>query len=666
MDARIIDNTQPLVSATHQAYRPDIDGLRAIAVLSVVVFHAFPGLLKGGFIGVDIFFVISGFLISSIIFRSVDAGTFTFTQFYGRRVRRIFPSLCVVLVFSFGFGWFNLFAHEYAQLGKHIAAGAGFISNFALWSEVGYFDRAAETKPLLHLWSLGIEEQYYIIWPLLVYVMAKSKFRLIPFATLAILGASFVANVWEIASDHVASFYSPQTRFWELLVGSILAYGSLHWPTISKPSNWYVVNLTALIGALLLACAFVLIGKDSAFPGWWAVLPTIAAAALIWAGPHSVLNRMLSNPVSVWFGRVSYPLYLWHWPILSFMSITYAEFEPGPERRLVAVALAVVCASATLYFVERPVRSGGSSRSKILGLVTAMIGIGTIGAWTYQSGGFVGSGFRSEDREQFAAYYGDTRGYLEESGYYSYMHVECDFYDYAAWRGGRHTAKPVASIAQHCYVRDPSYRKSVLIWGDSHAAQLHVGLKHNLPSEWQILQVTGSGCPPDIAASRSSEVNWCEQSNWFASQVIAQVKPDVVIVADQFGRSVERETEIVERLTALGTSRIVFAGSTPHWTASLPAIVARRLWENTPRRTFVGLNTVVFEKNEVRKKTFRQTSAKRFVDIMGVLCNADGCLTYLGDDKLSGLTSWDYGHLTPPASDLVARGGLVDAITAPN
>lgn len=152
---------------SHPKYRPDIDGLRAIAILSVVVFHAFPSWIKGGFIGVDVFFVISGFLISTIIFENLDKGTFSLTEFYARRIKRIFPALILVLVACFAFGWFALLADEYQQLGKHIAGGAAFISNFVLWDESGYFDNAADTKPLLHLWSLGVEEQFYIIWPLL-------------------------------------------------------------------------------------------------------------------------------------------------------------------------------------------------------------------------------------------------------------------------------------------------------------------------------------------------------------------------------------------------------------------------------------------------------------------------------------------------------------------
>jgi len=183
--------TNPALHLSHPKYRPDIDGLRAIAVLSVVAFHAFPSWMKGGFIGVDVFFVISGFLISTIIFENLDKGTFSFSEFYARRIKRIYPALLIVLTASIVFGWFSLLADEYKQLGKHTMAATGFISNFVLWSEAGYFDNSAETKPLLHLWSLGIEEQFYFIWPLLCWFFWRMKFYRLALVVGFILASFF-------------------------------------------------------------------------------------------------------------------------------------------------------------------------------------------------------------------------------------------------------------------------------------------------------------------------------------------------------------------------------------------------------------------------------------------------------------------------------------------
>ena len=199
-----------LKMASQLDYRPDIDGLRAIAVLAVIGFHAFPAWIRGGFVGVDVFFVISGYLISTILLTGMERGSFRFFQFYIRRIRRIFPALIVVLLACMVAGWLVLFSSEYKALGKHVAGSAAFVSNFVLWNEAGYFDKAAATKPLLHIWSLGIEEQFYIVWPLLLYLVWRRKAATLALLLL-LLFFSFAFNV--LSSDPAADFYSPLTRF---------------------------------------------------------------------------------------------------------------------------------------------------------------------------------------------------------------------------------------------------------------------------------------------------------------------------------------------------------------------------------------------------------------------------------------------------------------------
>lgn len=187
------------------------------------MFHAFPGWLKGGFIGVDVFFVISGYLISTHIFENLDKGLFSFADFFGRRIRRIFPALILVMACSLAFGWFALLADEYAQLGKHVASGSAFIANFILVDESGYFDNAAETKPMLHLWSLAVEEQFYIVWPLVLWVAWKRNFNLL-IVTFIFAVSSFYLNLRFVTSHPVETFFLPAGRFWELLSGSVLAW----------------------------------------------------------------------------------------------------------------------------------------------------------------------------------------------------------------------------------------------------------------------------------------------------------------------------------------------------------------------------------------------------------------------------------------------------------
>lgn len=388
-----MSSIQPHLS--HPKYRPDIDGLRAIAVLSVVVFHAFPSFVKGGFVGVDVFFVISGYLISTIIFENLDKGTFSFTEFYARRIRRIFPALILVLVASYAFGWFALLADEYKQLGKHTAAGAGFVSNIVLWNEAGYFDNSAETKPLLHLWSLGIEEQFYIIWPLLLGLAWKRKFNLLLITVLVAI-ASFYLNVRGIKKDDaVAAFYSPQTRFWELLSGSLLA-----WLTLYKTERLTSIrtrlgadgktlsNIVSFIGLFLLGYGFWGINKEFSFPGWWAIVPVLGAVLIILSGANVWINRtLLSNKLAVWFGLISFPLYLWHWPLLSFARIAEGGDVPSRTIRIGAVLLSIVLAWLTYKLVERPLRLGNHSRSKVISLALLMAIVGYVGYNTYSRDG---------------------------------------------------------------------------------------------------------------------------------------------------------------------------------------------------------------------------------------------------------------------------------------
>jgi peptidoglycan/LPS O-acetylase OafA/YrhL len=393
------------MSLTHPTYRSDIDGLRAIAVLSVVAFHAFPKAMTGGFTGVDVFFVISGFLISTILYGSLERNQFSLIDFYGRRIRRIFPALILVLASCFAAGWFVLLPDEYAQLGKHMAGGAGFVQNFVLWGESGYFDNLAETKPLLHLWSLGIEEQFYIFWPLILWAGYRLRFNLLAI-TLLLAITSFVLNIRgiNVTKDLIATFYAPQTRFWELLIGATLAYLSLHsqvimnkWSVLSatKVSSHAWANIRSTLGVLLLVLGFVLTNKKSAFPGWWALLPAIGSVLILSAGAQAWINKtVLSNRVLVWFGLISYPLYLWHWALLSFARILEGGV-PSEWVRAVLVVASIALSAATYYLVEKPIRFGKHLKAKTVTLILLMGVVGFVGYNAYQREGL---GFREIGR----------------------------------------------------------------------------------------------------------------------------------------------------------------------------------------------------------------------------------------------------------------------------
>ncbi len=449
-------------------YRQDIDGLRAVAVLFVVIFHAFPEWVDGGFIGVDVFFVISGFLISKIVRDGLEEGTFSFSGFYVRRIRRIFPALLLVLVASFICGWFALLADEYKRLGKHIAGGAGFVSNFMFWSETGYFDNSAETKPLLHLWSLGVEEQFYIFWPLLLWLAKRINFSYLALAIVVAI-TSFCLNLGEVGRDAAAAFYLPQTRMWELLCGGILVFlvsvESADGCSINKSLKRGVATLAyrstifkntkmlrdaiSCSGFLLLLCGVFFIKKEYRFPGGWAIVPVLATVLIIAAGPSAWVNRkILSNRLAVWLGLISFPMYLWHWPLLSFARIVEGAL-PSITIRIVCVAISVALAWATYRFVERPIRF---SKPKITILVLFMAGVGFTGY-----GAYLGNGFEFREANEL------TQKYAE-------VYRPTFANNWSAWLDKR--CKAVITSPMGLICRFTTNAPKILVIGDSHAAQL--------------------------------------------------------------------------------------------------------------------------------------------------------------------------------------------------
>lgn len=364
-------------------YRPDIDGLRAIAVIFVVCFHAFPNIFKGGFVGVDIFFVISGYLITKIIFESLNAGVFSFQDFYLRRIKRIFPALSLVLFAVCLFGSLSLYVDEYNHLKKHMAGGGFFLSNFLLWSESGYFDVSAETKPLLHLWSLGVEEQFYLVWPLLIFFAWRKKIRL-GFLIPLLAAASFFYGVLVIFDDAVGAFYSPVSRFWELLSGGCLAvFAAQNKKDSVYDSEVSSSNFLSVIGAALLVLSFLIIDRSDLFPGLWAVFPVLSAICLIAAGDRAYINRkILSNPVLVWFGLISFPLYLWHWPLISFSHIIFGDLHKEIIR-IAVIFISILLAWGTYNFIEQPIRSAKCSYLRLPLLCLLLLSIGLFGAAAY-------------------------------------------------------------------------------------------------------------------------------------------------------------------------------------------------------------------------------------------------------------------------------------------
>jgi peptidoglycan/LPS O-acetylase OafA/YrhL len=379
---------------TSLKYRSDIDGLRAVAVLGVVIYHAFPWVIPGGFIGVDIFFVISGYLISGILYKGLAKGgdgnvsPFSFGEFYARRIRRLFPALITVLVLTMAYGWLLLLPDEFQQLGKHVAAGTLFIQNIVFWQESGYFDISANLKPLLHLWSLAVEEQFYIFFPPLLVLLWKKPRIMAPVMGVLLI-ATFILNVVMSVQNSVSDFFMTPYRAWEFLGGSLLAWwhydkGDQHSEGEEVPLYWEALSWGGLI---LLGLGFGLIHTGDPYPGWRALLPVAGTLMLMEGGTGGlkgawVNRRILSNPAVVWIGLISYPLYLFHWPALSFVHIVKGE-HPKPVYIIGSLLVSFVLTVLTYYFIEKKIRHN-KSRWTIPALVAAFLITGLLGYVIYQ------------------------------------------------------------------------------------------------------------------------------------------------------------------------------------------------------------------------------------------------------------------------------------------
>ena len=433
-----------------------------------MLFHAFPKVIEGGFIGVDIFFVISGFLISTIIFESLENRTFSFFGFWSRRVKRIFPALILVLLSSLTFGWMALLADEYSHLSKHISAGAGFVSNFVLWKEAGYFDNSADTKPLLHLWSLGIEEQFYLAWPLIIWAMWKGKFNI--FAVVFIVAIiSFYLNIRGIYKDSISTFYSPLTRFWELASGGLLA-----WIIFCKKTaragggdNKLLLNLISFFGFFLLIYGFFRLNKNLNFPGWFALLPVMGSLFLIAAGPGAWVNKkILSNPMAVWIGLISYPLYLWHWPLLTFSKI----LEAGSRGRNISLLLTFLLAYLTYRLIERPIRQ--SQKHLIVPILIAlMFFVGFAGYKIYTNDGLI--------NRNAAVLKGSKDGDIGNYDFFNYMTTK--YYQCASEKIAKEALREQGFI--RCLQSKNNVDVDIVLLGDSHSEHLFPGIAEALPEK---------------------------------------------------------------------------------------------------------------------------------------------------------------------------------------
>ena len=610
--------TRPGYEHDTTLYRADIDGLRAVSILLVVGYHAQPRLVPGGFIGVDIFFVISGFLITRIILTQAKAGGFSFTGFYARRIRRIFPALIVVLAVTYLIGWFVLLPDGFSLLGKSIAAGVAFVSNLFQLGQTGYFAPDAAENPLLHLWSLGIEEQFYIFWPPVLLLIFGSKHRRFWMAAIAV--ASFGVSLMIYFGHKEWSFYSPIARAWELLAGGMVANSYIDRPPSERRGSPQRDNLLATIGLGAIIGAAAGLSRDSLFPGAYALLPVLGAVLMILA-PNSVVNRfLLSNRPMVLIGLISYPLYLWHWPLLSYLSIL-RNGVPNFVEIWAAVMVAFALSWLTFRFVEIPLRRRPDTVPR---LSFGLLAVGVAGIVTAVGAGF---GFR------FPA---DIRDIAQLAPQGNAGFLDTCFLE-----------APGARLDAHCI--EPGEKPLLFLWGDSTAAALFPGLKkaeETIP--FRLAHFAAPGCAPILAAN----VN-CNAVNDLVFGFLKSSHPQIVVLHAMWDRNnnLGQLADTIRQLKALQVQRIVILGPVPLWKRTLPLALVNfyRFRHEIADRITAGVSGAG---SDEQMEAFSRAAGVEYISAWRTLCNAEGCLTRVGPTANDVVTT-DIVHLSDAGSNFL-------------
>lgn len=629
---------------TNQAsYRPDIDGLRAIAVLLVMVFHAFPNALPGGYIGVDIFFVISGYLITGIIAGKLAAGRFSFLDFYTRRVKRIFPSLITVLTASLLIGWFLLLSDEYKTMSKHAISSLGFVTNWLLYNESGYFDTSSDLKPFLHLWSLSIEEQFYIFWPLILFFVWRRKNLVFP-TTIAIVLLSFSYSLYETENNISLAFYSPLSRAWEFLAGGVLALlQKSNQLSLSSRRSIFISNALSLTGLALIFATSFLYTKNTSFPGAYALAPTFGAFFIIAAGPQNITNKfLLSSRLLVWIGLISYPLYLWHWPLISFLHILKIATVTNLS---IVLLISFLFSYLTYLLVENRIRFSRKSfvTPSLVAAAFALCGISSII--------FIQNGVTSRVSSDVDTTMSKLGTRLEQ------------FRTGVCHLGGRQHFK---NFGKECFENDKS-KSNAWLYGDSHAGQFYQSFKQQLNTlDITLTQTTLSGCAP-WGGYHKKTPHCIENNKWIIEQILEQ-KPDTLFIGSAtLDASIYKKSLdwLYNTFNNSGIKNIIILGKMSQWSYPLPEYLIKvatadksvfsRLSLEMPHKLNGGNNFgKIFQLDDkVEAYINKKRYPFRYYSMAKVLCDKDtGCFTR--HPKTGGVIAFDYWHLTIDGSDLVA------------
>jgi peptidoglycan/LPS O-acetylase OafA/YrhL len=613
-------------SASHLPYRPEIDGLRALAVVPVVLNHFDVRGFSGGYVGVDIFFVISGFLITDILVRDLTLGRHSIGEFYRRRILRIFPALFAMMAVTTVLACVALLPVELARFARSLLAATFFGSNVLFYSQSGYFDVVSSMKPLLHTWSLAVEEQFYILWPLMLAAIGGRR-RLMGVSVLLVTLASFALASAFVRTDANAAFYLLPFRAWELGLGALLA---IYRPVV-RPG--WPAELIGAAGLMAIAATIILYDEYTMFPGPAAALPCFGAAALIVTGPASPLSaRALSARPLVFTGRISYSLYLWHWPVVVFTKIGLLLAVAGPLVKAAEVAASVLLAVLSWRFVEQPFRTGNrrwSTRRVLAGGGVTMALASAVALAL-----LVGRGLPA----RFTADEVAIGRYLDVDGERLYR------------RGTCFRLREGAPLAPFCLERRTE-RPALLLLGDSHAAHLWPGLAQ-VDGGHEILQATMAGCRPVL---RPEETKLCQR---FFNMMLLDWAPrhptaGVLLAANW------RPADLPFLERTLADPRVrrlnpVVIGPIPQYTAALPRLMVEARRRNDPelvQRSFLP----VAARMEREVAAIAARHGVPYVSLVAALCHGLACRTEAAPRVPM---QFDYSHLTGPGSAVVAAAML--------
>lgn len=656
-------------------YRKDIDGLRALAVLGVLLFHFFPDKYPGGFVGVDIFFVISGYLITKNIVSDISLQKFSFKEFFLKRVRRIFPALFVVLIMNLVLGYFFFLPKDFNYLRNQIIAGAYFSYNFVAANNTGYFEGLSNYQPLLHLWSLGVEEQFYFLLPVLL-VLSFSRNKSLNWLIIFFF-FSFVFGLVQSYLDTKQSYFFPLSRFWQIFAGSILSLTEKKWinfasVTTDKKSVQLFREFLFVFSLVMTLLCFKFVSKRFVYPGWIAILPTTLAIFFISIFKESILQKKIfENKVLVLLGLISYPLYLFHWPIITWSKYYLDQFGVPQsllllsERQLKyfviysSIFVSLSCSYIFYVKVEKPIRKLDvfSMRNYLIAaLVLIAIPFSSVVTSMLKEHKYKKNGSLSFMKKY--DFSDDTNEFMKST--IKQYRKDCSFLDL------KNNVR--LELDPSCY--GEKEKELIFLWGDSYAEHLRFGIEkfltiNNFSNQFSIAQITSSSCPPSISKMEGNlnDHKACNLSRNSAIQFIKDRKPKIVVLAQAEGHLNGELEQLVSILgTELKNSLIVVVGPVPRWKEELNKLIVKYYWPSNPNILKNHLVNSIFEvdfKLQERIKSMRLTQVI-YLSALNAFCDRDGCMAFV--PAYDELSTFDSGHLTLKGSEILIEKIFRDTV----